>query len=84
MSSKEKERELYNRFLKTKTFEKWFYEKQRECLKKLAETYQTMLLNADLVGILKVRKEVEILDLYMKYLEQIVSKKLKRSDFFIS
>jgi hypothetical protein len=73
VQSKSKELELYRRFLSSVNFHGWFNERKQSALQQLNLIYRKLLLDADIVTLLKGRSNVEVVDLYMRLREQLIA-----------
>jgi hypothetical protein len=70
--SKSKEVELYNRFVQSVNFSVWFNERKKQATHKLSSLYQRAIIEANIPLLVKQKKEIEIVDLYLRIKEQLV------------
>mmetsp|Transcript_16897 Transcript_16897/g.23515 ORF Transcript_16897/g.23515 Transcript_16897/m.23515 type:complete len:626 (+) Transcript_16897:40-1917(+) len=69
--TKTNEVELYRRFIHSPNFQSWFQARRREATYRLNLLYQRAIIESPLKDVTKSRKEVELIDLYLKIKEQM-------------
>lgn len=72
MNNKNKEIELYKRFLASANFHGWFSERKQAALQQLNLLYRKLIFDADVATLLRGRNNVETVDLYMRLREQLI------------
>lgn len=70
---KMKQVELYRRFVRSPNFKGWYNAHRTEAVARLRQLYRNAVVDADLPALVKGRKEVEVIDLYMRITEELAA-----------
>ena len=64
--------ELYKRFIQSENFTVWYNQHRDSAIRLLRDNYRQTIANTDIVPLIHGRKEIEVIDLYMRINTQAV------------